>query len=104
MTERVGDLEIGQDLKYQKRQWTVQRAGWAIMCLLLLAAAGASAAGKPWGGEAVVRAAVVYLFLLLIFRVAGKRSLAQITTFDFVILLIISEAVQPALTGEGPPM
>jgi uncharacterized membrane protein YcaP (DUF421 family) len=47
--------------------------------------------------DTVIRALVVYLFLLLIFRVAGKRSLGQITTFDLVLTLIISEAIQQAL-------
>ena len=50
--------------------------------------------------ESVVRATVIYLFLLAIFRIAGKRSLAQITTFDFVLLLIIGEATQQALLGD----
>ena len=50
--------------------------------------------------ESVVRATVIYLFLLVIFRIAGKRSLAQITTFDFVLLLIIGEATQQALLGD----
>lgn len=47
--------------------------------------------------DAVVRGLAVYGFLLVIFRVTGKRSLAQITTFDAVLLLIISEAIQQAL-------
>jgi uncharacterized membrane protein YcaP (DUF421 family) len=47
--------------------------------------------------DAVLRAAVVYLILLVLFRLIGKRSLAQITTFDVVLLLIISEAIQQAL-------
>ena len=50
--------------------------------------------------ESVIRAAVIYFALLVIFRVSGKRSLAQITTFDFVLLLIIGEATQQALLGE----
>lgn len=50
--------------------------------------------------DAVVRAASVYGFLLLIFRVFGKRSLAQITTFDFVLLLIVAETTQQALLGD----
>ena len=50
--------------------------------------------------ESVLRAAAIYLFLLVVFRLAGKRSLAQITTFDFVLLLIIGEATQQALLGE----
>lgn len=47
--------------------------------------------------DSIVRGLAVYGFLLLIFRITGKRSLAQITTFDAVLLLIISEAVQHAL-------
>lgn len=47
--------------------------------------------------EAVTRALVIYLILMLLFRVTGKRSLAEVTTFDFVLLLIIGEATQNAL-------
>ncbi len=45
----------------------------------------------------VLRAVCVYAILLIIFRIAGKRTLAQITTFDLVLTLIISEAIQQAL-------
>jgi uncharacterized membrane protein YcaP (DUF421 family) len=47
----------------------------------------------------VVRAIAVYLFVLILLRVMGKRSLAEVTTFDFVVLLIISEATQQGMTG-----
>ena len=50
--------------------------------------------------DLVVRGLVVYVFLLLIFRVSGKRSLRNATTFDFVMLLIIAETTQQALVGE----
>jgi uncharacterized membrane protein YcaP (DUF421 family) len=50
--------------------------------------------------DIVVRGLIIYFVLLLIFRISGKRSLAQITTFDFVLLLIIGEATQQALLGE----
>ncbi len=50
--------------------------------------------------DIILRAAVVYAILLLVFRIAGKRSLAQITTFDFVLLLVIGEATQQALLGD----
>lgn len=50
--------------------------------------------------DSVIRGAIVYLFLLVVFRFAGKRSLAQITTFDFVLLLIISEAVQNGMVDD----
>jgi uncharacterized membrane protein YcaP (DUF421 family) len=50
--------------------------------------------------DAVLRSIAIYIFLLVIFRISGKRSLSQITTFDFVLLLIIGEAVQQGLLGE----
>lgn len=54
--------------------------------------------------DSVLRGAVVYLVLLVLFRVSGKRSLAQVTTFDFVLLLIISEAIQQALIDSDNSM
>ena len=54
--------------------------------------------------ESVIRAAVVYLVLLVLFRIAGKRCLAEVTTFDLVLLLIISEAVQQALIANDNSM
>ena len=50
--------------------------------------------------DAVFRAAVLYAFLLVIFRIAGERTLASLTTFDFVLLLIIAEATQQGLVGD----
>jgi uncharacterized membrane protein YcaP (DUF421 family) len=50
--------------------------------------------------DSVLRALAVYVFLLVIFRVAGKRTMAQVTVFDFVLLLIISEATQQAMIGQ----
>ena len=47
--------------------------------------------------DSVIRAFVVYAILLVLFRLAGKRTLAEVTTFDFVLLLIISEATQQAM-------
>ena len=47
----------------------------------------------------VLRAAVIYFFLLLVFRLSGNRSFSQLTSFDFVLLLIIAEAVQQGLIG-----
>lgn len=50
--------------------------------------------------DAVLRALAIYVFLLLIFRVSGRRTMAEMTTFDFILLLIIGEATQQALLGE----
>ena len=47
--------------------------------------------------ESVIRGLVVYFFLLLIFRISGKRTLAENTNFDLVLLLIISETTTQAL-------
>lgn len=50
--------------------------------------------------DAVLRAAAIYFALLFLFRVAGRRSLAEITSFDLILLLIIGEATQQALLGD----
>ncbi len=50
--------------------------------------------------ESVLRGAAIYVFLLVIMRISGKRSFAEITTFDFVLLLVIGETTQQALLGE----
>lgn len=54
--------------------------------------------------SSILRGAAVYLFLLVIFRVAGKRTLSDMTTFDLVLVLIISEAVQMALVDTDNSM
>ncbi len=50
--------------------------------------------------KSVIRALVMYIFLMIIMRIAGRRTLAQMTNFDFILMLIISEVTQQALTGE----
>ena len=50
--------------------------------------------------DTILRTLAVYGFLLVLFRLAGKRAMAETDTFDFVILLIISEATQQALVGD----
>jgi uncharacterized membrane protein YcaP (DUF421 family) len=49
--------------------------------------------------EKLVRSVVVYLFLLVAFRFAGKRQVGQLTPFDLVVLLVISNVVQNAVIG-----
>jgi uncharacterized membrane protein YcaP (DUF421 family) len=49
--------------------------------------------------EKVLRAAVVYLFLLIAFRLTGKRQVGQMTTFDLIVVLIISNVLQNAMIG-----
>lgn len=47
--------------------------------------------------ESIIRGVVVFAFLLLVFRIAGKRTLAQTSPFELVLLLIISETTQQAM-------
>ena len=54
--------------------------------------------------EAILRGAIVYFFVLLIFRISGNRTLSQNTSFDFVLLLIISETIQEALVDNDHSM
>lgn len=49
--------------------------------------------------EKIFRSLVVYFFVLLAFRFTGKRQVGQLTPFDLVVLLIISNVVQNALIG-----
>ena len=46
-----------------------------------------------------IRALVVYLAVLLLLRMAGKRQLGQMTPTEFVAILLISNAVQNAMNG-----
>lgn len=50
-------------------------------------------------GAIVLRTTIVYIVLLAGIRLAGKREVGQLTPFDLVVLLLISNAVQNAMTG-----
>jgi uncharacterized membrane protein YcaP (DUF421 family) len=50
--------------------------------------------------EKVLRPVVVYAFLIVSLRLAGKRELAQLNPFDLVVLLTISNTVQNAIIGD----
>lgn len=50
--------------------------------------------------DSVLRAAAIYLVLLVLFKIAGRRSLSELTTFDLVLLMVIGEATQQALLGD----
>ena len=49
--------------------------------------------------EIALRTAVVYVVVLLGVRLSGKREVGQMTPFDLTLLLLISNAVQNAMTG-----
>lgn len=50
--------------------------------------------------DAVLRAGAIYLALMVLFRITGRRALGELTSFDFVLLLVIGEATQQALLGD----
>jgi len=54
--------------------------------------------GLPWWDKAI-RTLVVYLVILVLLRIAGKRTLAQLNAFDLVVLLLLSNVVQNAIIG-----
>ncbi len=52
----------------------------------------------PWW-ELIVRAVIVYLFLIVLLRITGKRQVGQLAPFDLVLLLVLSNAVQNAMNA-----
>lgn len=54
--------------------------------------------GVPWW-ELIVRAIAVYIFLILLLRITGKRQVGQLAPFDLVLLLVLSNAVQNSMNG-----
>jgi uncharacterized membrane protein YcaP (DUF421 family) len=50
--------------------------------------------------ETVIRGLAIYCSLLVIIRLSGRRTLAQMTPFDLIIVLVISETTQQAMIGE----
>lgn len=77
----------------RERRW--QAAGLVVLLVLV----GAALLGMVGQRETVLRAIVVYAFLLGIFRIAGRRTLAQVTTFDLILVLVIGDATQQAIIG-----
>ena len=53
----------------------------------------------PWW-ELVARAAIVYAALLVMVRVAGKRTVGQFTPFDLLVVMLLSESVSNALSAD----
>ena len=54
--------------------------------------------GVPWW-ELIVRSLTIYAVFFIGLRVFGKRELGQFTIFDLVLVLLVANALQPAITG-----
>jgi uncharacterized membrane protein YcaP (DUF421 family) len=50
-------------------------------------------------GDKVVRSVLIYLFVVIAFRLGGKRELGQANTLDLVVLLLVANAVQNGIIG-----
>jgi uncharacterized membrane protein YcaP (DUF421 family) len=68
--------------------WAVSNSMWSAIFSL----------GAPLA-EKILRPVVVYVFLVAVLRVFGKRELAQLNPFDLVVLLSLSNTVQNAIIG-----
>ena len=51
--------------------------------------------------EVILRTAVVYLFLVVVLRISGKREVGQLSVLELVVILVISDAVQNSMVGEN---
>src|SRR5947209_8103954 len=49
--------------------------------------------------ELILRSVLVYLFLIVVLRLTGKRQVGQLAPFDLVLLLVLSNAVQNSMNG-----
>src|ERR1700682_210238 len=54
--------------------------------------------GIPWP-SLVIRAVIIYVAFFIGLRLFGKRELGQFTTFDLVLVLLVANALPPAITG-----
>jgi uncharacterized membrane protein YcaP (DUF421 family) len=92
-----GELE-GHFATGRARLWE-RRFQYAGLAALAAIVAGAIV-GLFGSAASVTRTAGIYVFLLIVFRVSGRRTLAQVTNFDLILVLIIGDATQQALVGD----
>jgi len=91
---------FGDDERFDRIAHRVRVGAWWILLPVLLVGAFTNQAPGQAVPSAVLRALIIYIFVLFIVRLAGKRTLAELSTFDLVVLLIVSEAIQPALVAD----
>ena len=103
-SRRGADPGFGEDERFERIEHRVRRIAWFIIAPALVV--GAFVWGTPEHAisSSVLRAAILYLFVLAVVRLGGKRTLGELTAFDLVVLLIMSEAIQPALVADDTRM
>jgi uncharacterized membrane protein YcaP (DUF421 family) len=92
--------QIGEDERFDRAAHRLRVIAWWIVLPLLVVGAFTNQVQDHAVPSTVLRAAIIYGFVLLVVRLAGKRTLAELSTFDLVVLLIMSEAIQPALVAD----
>ena len=96
--------DVGEDVRFDRAAHRPRVGAWWLSLPVLAIAAfiwGVPSHSVP---STVLRAGIIYVFVLVVVRLAGKRTLAELSTFDLVVLLIMSEAIQPALTADDTRM
>ena len=91
---------FGDDERFDRIAHRVRVVAWWIVLPVLLIGAFTNQAPEQAIPSAVLRALIIYVFVLFIVRLAGKRTLAEMSSFDLVVLLVVSEAIQPALVAD----
>lgn len=94
------DPNFGENERLDRIAHRLRTAGWFAVIPLLVVGAFSITVPSHFVPSTVARAAIIYAFVLLVIRLAGKRTLAELSTFDLVVLLIMSEAIQPALVAD----
>ena len=51
--------------------------------------------------EIILRTAIVYLFLVVVLRLSGKKEVGQLSILELIVILVISDAVQNSMVGEN---
>lgn len=96
-SEPSARLELEEDPPAQRRTWVLQRIGWAVMGLILLGGLSGLLGKSP---ALVLRPAGIFFFLLLVFRLAGRRTMAEVSNFDLVMLLVVGDAAGTVALGD----
>src|SRR5262245_44035934 len=94
--DRQNRFEFERRHAFRQGEWLVQRYGLVALAVIALSSFGGLLATPM----TIVRACAIYGFLLLAFRLAGKRTLAQMTSFDLVLVMVIGDVTQGALVGQ----
>lgn len=81
---------LGYRIIPAKRRWLGRKRRYPVQDIIVL--------GTPWWAL-IIRSAVIYLVMIFGLRIFGKREVGQFTIFDLVLVLLIANAVQPAMTG-----